>query len=828
MMRRLLTSFLALLLVAVGTFAQDDDGLVVEITARVRYSLRWGGVEQDTYTKDVIGEAPLKVGFDAPKYYYGAATASERPDSVVAYSDTLIDVAYDYALQPGVLPFEPAELQNGSFGAGTKWYYLCPTKTTTYAYTDGAAYAFEKNILTDPADTRYFFTFTGNPLSGYQLRTYDDGPSRGAMVADESAPDAVKVAAAASTFMVEAGSEAGQCRFRLPAYDATGQSYLNAYSSPLNMYSYSWESGYAAYTATDENSQFYVHEVSAALMNYACEGQMAIAATIPAVGVVSELSEIHILFDQPIHRLYGYDHAGDALTDETDEKTLTLTNQAGEVVRQFRYDDLACGYIIDPDNAYQLNLTMEEPLTALGRYVLTLPEGFVYAEDGTSNAEQKLQYTLKEVFETKTVTARVYNGSFGAYTGVAWPQLPYDATLGYYTIKVRQTAADELTLLDYTGTEGENLALTFDTATGRLTQVNGTDPDGEGDFWVDCALLDGTYGGYYLTNADNSIQIADGHGTAALCGKDYDTWSSRYLFVEWYLDDRYADDPMIIKMTGSTPAQGRVDSLTHITVTFDRELTELRGLTPTLLDAYGNDAVDSLTATVNGANVDITLSQPVTVGGYYTLTLPQSFAAREESDNPGLTEKTTIVYQVGTPVADTLTWSRKAIDYLVDGWDDALFDEGGQFDSIQAEYYAVSRRLELRNFMGVEGRGLTVAFDAKGHIKALNGTAAADDFIGIYTYYPDYYWADFYVATDHYSLSEQDGYIILYAYFYKNASDEGTYGYYAITWDEETVTGIEPVQVRKPAGVYTLAGQKVSGRLRPGVYIVDGRKVVVR
>lgn len=822
-MTRPFYALLSLLLLAAA--ARADEAVV---TATVRYSLTLDGAEQTSYTQTATGAAPLRVGFDAPRTFFGATTAATRADSVTVLQDTTINIAYDYALDTSCLPFEPAQLMNGSFTSGTKWYYLRPTRQTTYAYLDGTTLPLAKNVLTDPADTKYFFTFTGNPLTGYQIRTYDGGPTLGVTAGgNTSEPDEASMTTMPSTFMLEAGTASGQYRLRYAAYDDRGQSYLNAYASPLGLYSYTWSSGYAGYTGTDENSQFYIHAVSPALMDFACEGQMAIDATIPALGAVNELGDIHVLFDQPIHHVYGHD-------GEDTPKAITLTNAQGETVRTFAYDDDAYGYAIDAENAYQLNLTQEEPLTAYDKYVLTIPEGLVYAADGTTNAEQKLQYTVKEIFEAQTVVGRVYSSSIGAHSGTAWPLLPYDETLGYYTIKVRMDAADELTLLDYTGQEGESLSLSFDQATGKLLTVGGEEPDSEGDFWVESSVLDGTYSGYYLVNQAGSITFdrTTGHGTAGLKGMDYDTWTPYTMFVEWYTDNRFANDPKIIRLLASDPAQGRVDSLSHITLTFDRALTELRTATPTLLDAYGNAAGGTLTAmlsTEHPEQILIALSETVTRGGYYTLTLPQTLAARED-DNPGVTEKTSITWQVGTPEADTLTWSHAAIDYHVDGWDDPLFDDAGLMKTLTAEYYAVSHRLVLRNYLGVEGKSLTVAFDGEGNIKSLNGTTATDGFIGIYTDYPDYYWADFYIADASYSLDEANGYIILPAYFYADSDDEGSYRYYAITWDPETVTGIGEIHNSKFTihNCYNLKGQRVTGKLQRGVYIVDGKKVVVR
>ena len=55
------------------------------------------------------------------------------------------------------------------------------------------------------------------------------------------------------------------------------------------------------------------------------------------------------------------------------------------------------------------------------------------------------------------------------------------------------------------------------------------------------------------------------------------------------------------------------------------------------------------------------------------------------------------------------------------------------------------------------------------------------------------------------------------------------YSFLVIFTDPETATGINAVQTAKSANVvYNLAGQRVSGKLQRGVYVKDGKKVILK
>jgi len=818
------------------------------ITATVNYSLCYNGTVVSTYTKEVKGGAPLTVTFDAPATYLGATCQNEQRASEVINEAKTIDVTYNYTLNAEELPIVPATITDGKFAAGTKWYYMNPTKQTTYAYYSAQAnsgnggFLVEKNVTSAPAKEQYFFTFVGNPVAGYQIYNYAAGAEKSAFT-DASEPYDVTMASEGVTFLLETGTSTGQYRFHFDDYDETGLAYLDAYYSPMYMYGWSYASGWSSYAPTDADAQIYINEVSADIIALATGGQMSVTSVSPEAGnIIGGLSEINVLFDQPINRVYGFDHDGAGVEGEDEPKSIALCSKEGLVVQEFKYEDEAYGYEIDETNPNQLNIYFERPFTTTGSYTLVVPMGLVYSDKGLTNAEQTVVYDVKENFTATTVTGRVYNAAFDSFSGSAWPAslLPYDETLGYYEIKVQVNTKDEVVFQDYTGKSGESLKINFDPTDGSIQLVNGEEADGYGSYWADSNVLDGNYSGYYLYYSPSYCNInfdeEVGHGTAALNGYEYASWTPYYMFIEWYMDDRFASADQTIAMESITPAAGKVESLSNFTINFAKELTEVRNsVEVTLTNSVGTAVGGTITATLNADNkkqINIALSEAVTADGVYTLTVPTGLGAREAEDGAGYTEKLELTYQIGELQEDVLTWSHKGYDCLFEGWIGELFPEGGKFDNIQVDYYNLSRRLILNNWMGDENHDLTLNLAAdQDSILTFNGEKL-DSYgsVAVFTGNADYYFAYLYPDYCYVSSSETKGYVALSGYFYKDPDDDGSWCYYGIYWttDDDGVTTVKS-SIQPAETVYNLAGVKMNAnKLKAGIYVKNGRKIVIK
>lgn len=819
------------------------------ITVTVRYSLCYGGTEYASYETTTKGAAPLTVTFDAPQTYLGATCADGTRASEVANETKTINVVYNYTLNAAELPIVPTTIKDGVFADSTKWYYLNPAKKTTYVYysasqnQNNGGLSQTKNVSTAPADAKYFFAFTGNPLAGYQIRSYSAGATKGATVANPSSPSYVYVNEAPSNFLMETGSGTDQYRFHFADYDETGLAYLEGYYDDIDIIAYSWSSGWTWYAQNESTGQFYIQEVSDEMLKLATGGQASITSVDPEEGNVKSLSEINITFDQPLYRVYAYDHEGRGMDGEDEPKVITLSDGSETAATIFNFEDDAYGYEINEENPNLLTIYFERPLTTEGTYTLQIPSGLVYTEGGLTNAAKNITYIVTGGFEPVTVTARVYNAPFGDFSGTAWPStlLPYDETFGYYTIKAQVTTKQEVTFLNYTGASGENLKVNFNTTDGTINLIDGEEPDSYGSYWANSSVLDGNYTGYYLyfspsyCNIDFNTEDGVGHGTASLLGYEYATWTPYNLFIEFYLDNRFANESLSIPLVSSTPADNTtVESLQTISLTFERELTEVYTdkeitLTNDAGQACGGTITCSQNAT-NKAQVDITLSEAVASNGTFTLTVPSGIGAREADNGAGYTEAVTLTFKIGTGTA--ATWVAKAIDYIPSDCTNPIFAEGGKFQNITICYYESSRTYVIDGFMGDPDHDLTIKTNENDSILTINGQSQ-DSYgsMSVYTGNDNYYFGYIYPDECTYSFDKDKGYLQLRGYFYVDENDNGTWYTYAITWDADVMTGINSVEANKVAGrgIYNLAGQKMNSKnLKAGIYLKDGKKVVIK
>ncbi len=808
------------------------------ITVTVRYSLCYGGTECASYETTTKGAAPLTVTFDAPQTYLGATCADSTRTSEVANETKTINVVYNYTLNAAELPIVPTTVKDGVFADSTKWYYLEVQKKGKYCYYNGGDMIKAQTLTSQPAESKYFYSFVGNPVSGFQIYTYDGGADK--MFYTSSGSEDLYVGAPAATslksFDIETGTSTDQYRLHVSNVD---DSYVNLYSGVLTIYTWNW------WAANDEGSQYYINEVSEDMLKLATGGKMEIVSTTPEVGTVNGglPAEISIVFDEPIYRVCGLDHEGYSYDGE-DVVPVVLKDANGNDALVFNNGDDENGYEINEENPYQLDFYMSRPITEEGTYTLVLPTKLVYTEKGLTNAAANLIFNVKEAFNAVTVTGRVYNTAVGEGSGSAFANLPYDSELGYYEIEVEVKSKDEVVLKGYAGASGYDMDIIFD-KTGAITSIDG---ENSSEVWANTGYAFNDYGGTlysgyyrYINNSSCKINFDTedgvGYGSAAICGYDYGTSGYSYFFVDWYLDNRYATDSSIIHMVSTTPAEGEVEKLESISVSYDREILALRNgegdAQVTLTDADGNAVGGTISATINATDakvIDFTLSEPITALGVYTFHVPSGFGERETDDAPGITKAVTVTYQIG---GSAPVWTKDACNYLpADAQaDDATIAAAVKDAKMTVEYYDVTRTLVVHNWMGVEDDDLTIVLNADTTIAKINGYAVSEDYIeGYMSDNCPYYYVAFYQPYCSVSLDENTGSIVLGAYYYTSYTDY-TYGYYYITWDADVVTAIDSVEATKVAGrgIYNLAGQKMNNKnLKAGIYLKDGKKVVIK
>lgn len=253
------------------TVSFDFDNPDIDLKASIKYVYTFDGEEVHSYTKTQEGVNSMTVTFDEPKTFFGAITTDTIPEAKeVTDEESEFTVTYKYTLDSSNIPFVATKIEgegeNVTFAEGTKWYYLQPSATTNYCYSNGANDNISVKESSSPViDTHSFFAFTGNPISGYKIHNYN----KVAPAAISNTEPRVSFTNTGSVYLAEKGTEEGQLRFRLS--DAT--SYLNAQEYALMLNPSIAESEASVYAG----SQFYVSEISsknidAAKAAYIAEG----------------------------------------------------------------------------------------------------------------------------------------------------------------------------------------------------------------------------------------------------------------------------------------------------------------------------------------------------------------------------------------------------------------------------------------------------------------------------------------------------------------------------------------------------------------------------
>ena len=262
--------------------------------------------------------------------------------------------------------------------------------------------------------------------------------------------------------------------------------------------------------------------------------------------------------------------------------------------------------------------------------------------------------------------------------------------------------------------------------------------------------------------------------------------------------------------TSVTPAAGEtVSSFTAATLTFD---TDINYDSEKTVSIY-NRSHDTYTATVTveGNTATISVAEPITQTGYYTIEVPAStFTTEEGRSNDVIT--TSFIVQApansfeyesvspanGTTVASlssiTLTYSENVNGTIINESPIEVTDAEGNTVTTAT----LSTDMSIWNIVHI-----TLASEIK-----TNGTytlTIPEEFIG----------------NEAYIGSQPD----------KGAGLGGKYNpAFTLTYTVDSTLGIDTLTIDDAAGktVYSIDGRKVSGKLQRGTYIIDGQKRFVK
>ena len=262
--------------------------------------------------------------------------------------------------------------------------------------------------------------------------------------------------------------------------------------------------------------------------------------------------------------------------------------------------------------------------------------------------------------------------------------------------------------------------------------------------------------------------------------------------------------------TSVTPAAGEtVSSFTAATLTFD---TDINYDSEKTVSIY-NRSHDTYTATVTveGNTATISVAEPITQTGYYTIEVPAStFTTEEGRSNDVIT--TSFIVQApansfeyesvspanGTTVASlssiTLTYSENVNGTIINESPIEVTDAEGNTVTTAT----LSTDMSIWNIVHI-----TLASEIK-----TNGTytlTIPEEFIG----------------NEAYIGSQPD----------KGAGLGGKYNpAFTLTYTVDSTLGIDTLTIDNAAGktVYSIDGRKVSGKLQRGTYIIDGQKRFVK
>ena len=262
--------------------------------------------------------------------------------------------------------------------------------------------------------------------------------------------------------------------------------------------------------------------------------------------------------------------------------------------------------------------------------------------------------------------------------------------------------------------------------------------------------------------------------------------------------------------TSVTPAAGEtVSSFTAATLTFDTDINYDSEKTVSIYDRSYNTY--TATVTVEGNTATISVAEPITQTGYYTIEVPAStFTTEEGRSNDVIT--TSFIVQApansfeyesvspanGTTVASlssiTLTYSENVNGTIINESPIEVTDAEGNTVTTAT----LSTDMSIWNIVHI-----TLASEIK-----TNGTytlTIPEEFIG----------------NEAYIGSQPD----------KGAGLSGKYNpAFTLTYTVDSTLGIDTLTIDNAAGktVYSIDGRKVSGKLQRGTYIIDGQKRFVK
>ena len=529
----------------------------------------------------------------------------------------------------------------------------------------------------------------------------------------------------------------------------------------------------------------------------------------------------------------------------------------------------------DDSDWNSVNLVLAAPIETAGTYSITVPEQSIYDEwyneyvedkgvlsGATYNPEFTLSFTVtgtypinfdKDTAANPNIAGRVLNGVTLTESGKSGQTITVANTSKIYndqheTATLTCTAGSTLTAtFDYTGAPGSWMHgyVFIDTDNDKEFSFREGDMDQTGTEVYAYAFYSGDF-----TNdnsgKNNAGQTVTGNDRATINPPSFTapttpgTYRIRFK-VDWNSVDpggQLAADQTIFGQNGIgknggyildatlevtepsplapltptsvTPAAGEtVSSFTAATLTFD---TDINYNSEKTVSIY-NRSHDTYTATVTveGNTATISVAEPITQTGYYTIEVPAStFTTEEGRSNDVIT--TSFIVQApansfeyesvspanGTTVASlssiTLTYSENVNGTIINESPIEVTDAEGNTVTTAT----LSTDMSIWNIVHI-----TLASEIK-----TNGTytlTIPEEFIG----------------NEAYIGSQPD----------KGAGLGGKYNpAFTLTYTVDSTVGIDTLTIDNATGktVYSIDGRKVSGKLQRGTYIIDGQKRFVK
>ncbi len=529
----------------------------------------------------------------------------------------------------------------------------------------------------------------------------------------------------------------------------------------------------------------------------------------------------------------------------------------------------------DDSDWNSVNLVLAAPIETAGTYSITVPEQSIYDEwynefvedkgvssGATYNPAYTLSFTVtgpypvnfdKDTAANPNIAGRVLNGVTLTESGKSGQTIAVANTAKIYndqheTATLTCTAGSTLTAtFDYTGAPGSWMHgyVFIDTDNDKEFSFRKGDMDQTGTEVYAYAFYSGDFNNDN-SGKNNAGQTVTDNARAQINPPSFTapttpgTYRIRFK-VDWNSVDpggQLAADHTIFGQNGIgknggyildatlevtepsplapltptsvTPAAGEtVSSFTAATLTFD---TDINYDSEKTVSIY-NRSHDTYTATVTveGNTATISVAEPITQTGYYTIEVPAStFTTEEGRSNDVIT--TSFIVQApansfeyesvspanGTTVASlgsiTLTYSENVNGTIINESPIEVTDAEGNTVTTAT----LSTDMSIWNIVHI-----TLASEIK-----TNGTytlTIPEEFIG----------------NEAYIGSQPD----------KGAGLGGKYNpAFTLTYTVDSTLGIDTLTIDDAAGktVYSIDGRKVSGKLQRGTYIIDGQKRFVK